>query len=98
MQGGSATGRCLYELPASDLVEGLSTDDGQDIIGLAELPGMVLATVYTPRPDNPDADADNMDNPETRVYSRDEMVRLAVFDDNGADLSGHPRARILGSR
>lgn len=82
----------FYELPASELVEGVSTDDAQDVIGVERRGNSVSATVYTPRPDNPDADADNKDSPETRLYGCEQLVSLAVFDDTGVDLSRHPRA------
>jgi len=49
----------FYELPANELHEGVSTDDGQDILGAEISATGVLATVYTPRPDDPDIDEDN---------------------------------------
>ena len=82
----------FYELPASALVEGVSTDDAQRVIDVDHDGGWVSATVYTPRTDDDDADADNRGNPETRIYARDQLVSLAAFGDTGVDLSRHPRA------
>lgn len=83
----------FYAFPAHELVEGLSTDDGQDIVDVAVHGTSVTTTVYTPRPDDPDADAYNRATPESRIYGRDDLVSLAVFDDTAVDLSRHPSAR-----
>lgn len=83
----------FYTLPAHQLVEGLSTDDGQDIVDVLVHGTSITATVYTPRPDDPDADAYNRATPEGRIYGHDELVDLAVFDDTVVDLSRHPSAR-----
>lgn len=82
----------FYELPAYLLEPGVSTSDGQDVIEVRLDGRSVSAIVYTPRPDDPDADAYNLSAPEGRVYDRDEMVQLAIFDDTQVDLSKHPRA------
>lgn len=81
----------FYKLPADLLQEGLSTDDGQDIIDVTDDDGYVYATVYTPS-DDPDEDNERRCAPETRIYSHDELVDLAVFAGTQADLSGHPLA------
>lgn len=46
-----------------------------------------------PRPDDADADTENRSAPESRVYSRDDYVALAVFPETATDLSQHPKAR-----
>lgn len=83
----------FYTLPASQLVEGLSTDDGQDVVAVTFDGSAVSATVYTPRPDDPDADAYNRATPETRIYGRSQLVALAVFDDTTVDMSQRPEAQ-----
>lgn len=88
----------FYELPARLLVNGISTADGQDVIRVQVHGASVSATVYTPRPDDPDADDYNRSAPETRIYGRDEMTALAVFDDTAVDLSQHPEARSVEVR
>lgn len=80
----------FYTLPARRLTEGLSTNDGQDIIDVSMIEDHVHATVYTPRPDDPELDEANRLEPETRVHHADEDVDLAVFVDtrlDGRDLT-----------
>lgn len=86
----------FYELPADELQEGVSTDDGQDVLQVEVSGTGVLATVYTPRSDNPDIDEDNRN--ATRLYAVAEMVSLAVFPDTETDLSHHPKARNRPTR
>ena len=81
-----------YSLPAHLLVEGVSTDDGQDVLGVDVEGDLVTAVVYTPRPDKPHLDEANRAAAETRVYSRDRLVSLATFDGTAVDLSNHPQA------
>lgn len=83
----------FYDLPAGELVAGLSTDDGQDVLDVAVHGGSVSVTVYTPRPDDADADADNRSAPESRIHDRGSYVGLAVFPNTPTDLSQHPKAR-----
>jgi len=83
----------FYKLPAHLLVGGVSTDDGQDVMDVAVHGPAVAVAVYTPRRDNPEADAANRAAPETRVYDRDRLVSLAVYDDTAVDLSRHPAAQ-----
>lgn len=83
----------FYKLPAHLLVEGLSTADGQDVVEVTVHGASVSATVYTPRPDDPDADDYNRSTPEGRIYDRGELVDLAVFDDTAVDLSRHQAAQ-----
>jgi hypothetical protein len=72
----------FYTLPAELLEEGMSTDDGQDILDVgADSEGWVFASVYTPRSDDPDLDEENRGEPETRMYGPREAVGLAVFPD-----------------
>ena len=46
-----------------------------------------------PRRDDPAEDAYNRATPESRIYSGDRMVDLAVFPDTAVDLSRHPAAQ-----
>lgn len=85
----------FYELPAYLLEPGVSTSDGQDVIEVRFDGDSVSAIVYTPRPDDPDADAYNLSTPEGRIFGRDEAVRLAVFPDTQVDLSDHPEAKAV---
>jgi hypothetical protein len=85
----------FYTLPTAHLVERLSTDDGQDIIAVHNHGSSVSYTVYTPRPDDPDADADNLSAPETRIADCGSAVGLAVLPGTLADLSQHLQARIV---
>lgn len=82
----------FYSLPAHLLVEGLSTDDGQDVLSVSENNGSHYVNVYTPRRDDRSADEHNRSGPELRVYDTDQRVHLAVFDDTVVDLSRHPAA------
>lgn len=81
----------FYSLPVRELVAGLSTDDGQDILGVSSPDDgrHVIAEVYTPRPDDPELDEHNRLNTESRVYGRDESVGLAVFADTRVDGREH---------
>lgn len=83
----------FYALPAELLTTGVSTDDGQDVLDVSQSNGSMYVTVYTPRSDDPDADAHNRCGPELRVYDRDQLIALAVFDDTAVDLSEHPQAQ-----
>jgi len=82
----------FYALPAQYLQLGLSTADGQDVIAVQHDGNRVIYTCYTPRPDDPAADAYNLSAPETRIRDRGEPVDLAVFEDTEVDLSKHPEA------
>ena len=42
----------FYELPATELVEGLSTDDAQRILDVMRVGDKIQVTVYTPRTDD----------------------------------------------
>jgi hypothetical protein len=85
----------FYTLPAQNLVEGVSTADGQDVISVdVGDDGMVFAQVYTPRSDDPEQDASNRGAPESRLYRVDDRVDLAVFSDTEVDLSEHDAALI----
>lgn len=78
----------FYSLPAHRLVEGLSTDDGQDILSVTNYHDVVTAEVYTPRPDDLELDEDNRHNPEMRMYRAGNEVDLAVFADTRLDGRG----------
>lgn len=75
----------FYSLPADKLTEGLSTDDGQDIIDVSRWGDDIHASVYTPRSDDPGLDESNRLEPEVRIYSATEMVDLAIFADTSVD-------------
>ena len=82
----------FYRLPAHLLVGGVSTDDAQDVLDVTIDGDLVLVSVFTPRRDDPAADAENRAGPETRIYSRDRLVDLAVYPDTAVDMSLHPEA------
>ncbi len=83
----------FYELPATELVTGVSTDDAQDVLAVERRGNSVIAEVYTPRPDDPDADDHNRANSESRIYGNAAYASLGVFPDTAVDLSRHPQAR-----
>ena len=85
----------FYRLPARLLQVGMSTDDGKDILTL--LPGdeWIIASVYTPRPDDLEQDEANRDESESRMYRPDEPVDLAAFSDTSVDGSGLPEAELV---
>ena len=76
----------FYTAKAQDIVEGVSTADGQDVIDVYHDDNYVSLTVYTPRSDDPEQDEQNRSEPETRIYDYDEKVDLAVFEDTEVDL------------
>ncbi|MBA0127283.1 hypothetical protein H0B56_17165 [Haloechinothrix sp. YIM 98757] len=88
----------FYWLPAADLDEGMSTDDGQDIVSVSVADDWVFVDVYTPRSDDPEQDAQNRDETECRMYRPDELVGMATFPDTAIDGSSadhacpHPHA------
>lgn len=83
----------FYTLPAPKLEEGMSTDDGQDILDVDDDgEKWVWVRVYTPRSDDPELDAENRCEPETRGYERDRRVDLAVFSDTPVNGSEYPDA------
>jgi len=84
----------FYALPAQHLQLGVSTADGQDVVEVQHVGNNVIYTCYTPRPDDPDADAYNRSAPETRIRDRSRSVDLAVFEDTEVDLSKHPEATL----
>ncbi|MFZ2242790.1 MAG: hypothetical protein WAV90_25100 [Gordonia amarae] len=80
-------GDIFYELPADELVEGLSTDDGCDIVSVATSSGgMILASVYQPG-------SIASGQGETRAYVPGQLVRLGVFDGTEVDRSRHRAAK-----
>jgi hypothetical protein len=84
----------FYSLPATELDEGMSTDDGQDVLDVSVDPdGSVIAHVYTPRSDDPDLDEENRGETEARMYSPGERVDLAVFEDTQTDGRDRPGAQ-----
>jgi hypothetical protein len=84
----------FYSLPATELDEGMSTDDGQDVLDVSVDPdGSVIAHVYTPRSDDPDLDEENRGETEARMYFPGEHVDLAVFEDTQTDGRDRPGAQ-----
>ncbi|SIC63906.1 Uncharacterised protein [Mycobacteroides abscessus subsp. abscessus] len=93
----------FYWVPAECLVEGVSTDDGQDVLSVRRVsafrgPEMVNFEVYTPRRDNPGIDSENRDYSESRYAPVGELVELCVFIDTVVDLTRHPKATQLRLR
>lgn len=78
----------FYTLPAHRLTEGLSTDDGQDVISVTSHDDIVMAEVYTPRSDDRTLDEENRLDSEMRVYGTYDEVDLAVFVDTRLDGRG----------
>jgi hypothetical protein len=85
----------FYRLPARLLEEGMSTDDGQDILDIEPDGELVFASVYTPRSDDSEQDELNRGEPETRLYKANEWVDLAVFADTAIDGSGYADAELV---
>lgn len=75
----------FYALPAQLVAEGMSTDDGQDVVSVTTDGGRVVIEVYTRRSDDPVADEINRSEPESRVYGSTDRVGLAVFPDTHVD-------------
>src|SRR5947209_4533208 len=69
-----------YRRPARELEPGMCTDDGQEILHVDVGDDLVIAEVYTPRPDDPALDAHNRATPESRIHRPGDLVHLAVFD------------------
>lgn len=93
----------FYWVPAECLVEGVSTDDSQDVLSVRRVsafrgPEMVNFEVYTPRRDDPGIDSENRDYSESRCAAVGELVELCVFIDTVVDLSRHPKATQLRLR
>lgn len=85
----------FYSLPATKLAEGMSTEDGQDVLAVERADdGWVYARVYTPRSDDAAQDEENRSGPETRLYEPGERVGLAVFRDTPAHGLADPDAVI----
>jgi hypothetical protein len=84
----------FYNLPAHAIEVGMSTADGQDVVEATPTEdGWVLVEVYTPRSDDPDQDAQNRDEPETRIHRAHEVIGMATFSDTDVDGSSHELAR-----
>ncbi|WP_145978005.1 hypothetical protein [Mycolicibacterium austroafricanum] len=83
----------FYELPATELVEGLSTDDAQRILDVMRVGEAIQVTVYTPRPDDDAQDRQNQEESETRLFGVGSYVSLGAFPGTPVDLSRHPQAR-----
>jgi hypothetical protein len=83
----------FYTLPARCLKEGMSTDDGQDILSVSTEGGFTLYHVYTPS-DDPDEDEENQCAPEGRIRPTEDRVGLAVFHNTPVDGSKHKEAVV----
>lgn len=85
-----------YTLPVEQVEEGMSTDDGQEILHVSVWPddSAVLLDVFTPRSDDPNADAANRADGECRAYAWGEPVGLAVYLDTEVDGSEYPDAVV----
>jgi hypothetical protein len=81
----------FYRIPAEHIEEGMSTDDGQDVLSVALWDNLVMVSVYTPS-DDPAVDEDNRTGPETRAYPVGELVDMATFPDSPMDGSSHDLA------
>lgn len=77
----------FYELPAKYLQRGVLTRDGQQALSVTRLGGEVLMSLYTPRPDDHDADVENRRCAETRRYTETELVELVSNTEGVTDLS-----------
>lgn len=75
----------FYRLPARELVPGVSTDSGMDIVDvhIPDYSGYVQYTTQTPGEDN---------SGDTLLREEGFLVDLAVFPDTRVDLSRHPAA------
>ncbi|WP_225731075.1 MULTISPECIES: hypothetical protein [unclassified Nocardia] len=89
----------FYTLPVDLIGTGMSTADGQDVIGISikHDEALIVLTVYTPRSDDPAIDAINRGEPEYRIYQFGERVALAVFPNTDHDGSDHEQAVITGT-
>jgi len=83
-----------YLLPAADLAEGMSTDDGQDVICVEVADTLVTAHVYTPSA-RPGEDEARQLAPDARCYaSPAELVEMTDFTDTPTPGRCHPDALI----
>ncbi|RJQ79955.1 hypothetical protein D5S17_09290 [Pseudonocardiaceae bacterium YIM PH 21723] len=87
----------FYRLPADLLEDGMSTDDGQDILEVVRSPedGTIFYLVFTPRSDDPAQHESNQTDAEWRITKSGAIVDLARFSDTGTDGSHLPEAVVL---
>jgi hypothetical protein len=84
----------FYLLPAGSMTEGMSTNDGQDILDLGGTANLLIGHVYTPA-DDPDEDLRRRCAPEARGFSSpDQPVSMADFVNTRTPGRGHPDALI----
>lgn len=84
----------FYSLPVEQVAEGMSTDDGQDVIGEPCIRDhAVLFSVYTPA-DDPGEDEERRCSPEGRLKPTGTRVSLATFWNTSVDASRWPDAVI----
>lgn len=81
----------FYRIPAEHIEEGMSTEDGQDVLSISVESDLVMASVYTPS-DDPATDDDNRAGPETRLYRLGELVGMGTFPNSPVDGSSHDHA------
>lgn len=76
------------------MTEGMSTNDGQDVLDLGGTANLLVAHVYTPA-DDPDEDLRRRSAPEARGFaSPDQPVPMADFVNTRTPGRGHPDALI----
>jgi hypothetical protein len=80
-----------YRLPAEHIEEGMSTDDGNDVLSVIVGSDLVLVSVYTPS-DDPAVDEENRCGPDTYVYRVGELADMATFPSSPVDGSSHDHA------
>jgi hypothetical protein len=86
----------FYTLPARCVEEGMSTADGQDVIEVdKQFEGQIGLEVYTPYPEDPEQDEENLADSHYRLYPADERLHMAVFEDTEVDGSKYDEALPL---
>jgi hypothetical protein len=86
----------FYTIPAEDIVDGMSTADGQDVLEVTETnsDGNVFVDVYTPA-DDPEEDEDNRCGPDCRIYPAGKLIEMATFENSEVDGSSYDRAVVV---
>jgi hypothetical protein len=78
----------FYKIPARELVPGVSTDTGMDVMDVyfPDYAGYVQFSTQTPG---------EVNSGDTLLYEEEDLVDLAVFPDTRVDLSGKSSARDI---
>lgn len=87
----------FYTLPVEQVAQGMSTDDGWDILDIKPSvldPTFYHAECYESAPDDAEQDAANREISGGRTYRSGERVDLAVFSHTETDGSALPDAVI----